>query len=106
MISDEWIELGYTSSEPIEVSDIVFYRVWTDQAGAEIGVSVDFEIENDFHYTMPISDWQTFTKNVLRVNDPNGVTQAFQEYFIKNPKLFDFERDLKISGIWYQKFFF
>jgi len=106
MISDEWIELGYTSSEPIEVSDIVFYRIWTDQAGTKIGISVDFEIDNDFHYTMPISDWQIFTKNVLRVNNPNRVTQAFREYLIKNPKLFDFERDLKIYGIWYQKFFF
>ena len=106
MISDEWIELGYTSSAPIKVSDIVFYRVWTDQAGAEIGVSVDFEIDNDFHYTMPISDWQRFVKAVLRVSDSDGVTGEFRKYFVKNPKLFDFERDLKIYGIWYQKFFF
>lgn len=106
MISDEWIELGYTDSAPIKVSDIVFYRVWTDQAGAEIGVSVDFEIDNDFHYTMSISDWQTFTENVLQVNDPDKVTQAFREYLVKNQGLFDFERDLRIYGIWYQKFFF
>ena len=106
MISDEWIELGYTDSAPIKVSDIVFYRVWTDQAGAEIGVSVDFEIDNDFHYTMPISDWLRVVKTVLRVSDSDGVTGAFRKYFVKNPKLFDFERDLKIYGIWYQKFFF
>jgi len=106
MISDEWIKLGYTDSAPIKVSDIVFYRIWTDQKGSEIGVSVDFEIANDFHYTMPISDWQRFVKSVLRVNDSEGITQAFREYFIKNPKLFDFEHDLKIHRIWYQKFFF
>ena len=106
MISDEWISLGYTSSEPIEVSDIVFYRVWTDQKGAEIGVSVDFEIDNDFHYELPLSEWQRFVKTVLRVSDSSGVTEAIREYFIKNPKLFDFERDLRIYNIWYEQFFF
>lgn len=106
MYSDEWIELGYTSSEQIEASDIVFYRIWTDNAGAEIGASVDFEIDNDFHYVMPISGWQRFKEYVLGVSRSEEVTDAFRGYLLRNRGLFDFERDLRIYGIGYQKIFF
>lgn len=106
MYSDEWIELGYTSSEQMEVSDIVFYRIWTDNSGAEIGATVDFEIDNDFHYVLPISEWQRFKENILRVSRSEEVTDAFRAYLVRNKGLFDFERDLRICGIGFQKIFF
>ena len=106
MYSDEWLKLGYTSGEPIEVSDIAFYRTWTDQAGSEIGVTVDFEIDNDFHYEMPISEWQRFVEEVLHAGKSDDLTAAFRDYFLKNKGLFAFERDLRIYGKGYQKIFF
>ncbi len=106
MYSDEWINMGYTSGKPIEVSDIAFYRTWTDQAGSEIGVTVDFEIDNDFHYEMPISEWRRFLNDVLHVDESDDVTIVFRNYFVRNNGLFDFERDLRIFGIGYQKIFF
>jgi len=106
MYSDEWLKLGYTSGEPIEVSDIAFYRTWTDQAGSEIGVTVDFEIDNDFHYEMLISEWRRFLTKVLRVAEPDDVTDALRGYFLLNEGLFDFERDLKFHGIVFQKIAF
>ena len=106
MYSDEWIELGHTSSEQIAVSDIAFYRVWTDNAGAEIGATVDFEAANDFHYELPITEWQRFKENILRVSRSEEVTDAFRAYLVRNKGLFDFERDLRIFGIGYQKIFF
>lgn len=106
MYSDEWLSQGYSSGEPIEVSDFVFYRTWYDKTGAEIGAGVDFETANDFHYEMLISEWQRFLCDVLRVEEPDDVTDALRGYFLLNEGLFDFERDLKIYGIGYQKIVF
>ena len=106
MYSDDWIKLRNAKSEQIEVSDIVFYRIRTDHAGAEVGVTVDFETSNDLHYEMPLSEWQRFLDEVLRINESNDITAALRDYFVKNEELFVFERDLRIHGIRYQKIFF
>ena len=106
MHSDEWYKLGYSSGEQIQVSDCVYYRIWHDQAGATIGATVDFETTNDFHYEMPVSEWHRFLNAVLRVKESDDVTTAFREYFLKKDGLFDFESDLRIFGIGYQKIFF
>lgn len=106
MYSDEWMKQGYSSSEKIRVSDFVFFSLWHDKAGIEIGASVDFETVNDFHYELPISEWQKFKNRVLRVNESDDVPGAFRDYFVKNDGLFDFEGDLTLRGIVYQKIFF
>ncbi len=106
MYSDEWIKLGYTSCEQIEVSDIAFYRTWTDNAGAEIGATVDFETANDYHYEIPISEWRRFQEDVLGVSNSDGLTESFRDYFTRNPGPYDFESHLRMFGIGYQKIFF
>ncbi len=106
MYSDIWLTEGYSSGEQIQVSDFVFYRTWHDAAGNEIGVTLDFEIDNDFHYEMPVGEWQRFLKEVLRVAEPDDITDALRGYFLLNEGLFDFERDLKIHAISYQKIAF
>lgn len=106
MYSDDWLRQGYTSDEQTQVSDYVSYRLWHDQAGAEIGVTVDFEIDNDFHYEMPVGEWQSFLTEVLHIDDPDDVPDALCGYFLLNEGLFDFERDLKINGILFQKIAF
>jgi len=88
---DAWPAQGYSSSEPIQVSDFVFYCTWHNEAGAEIGVIADFEIDNDFHYEMPISEWRSFLNEVLLVEEPDDVTDAFRGYFLLNEGFFDFE---------------
>lgn len=106
MYSDGWLNLGYSSSDPIQVSDFVFYRIWHDQAGDEIGATVDFETANDFHYELPASEWQRFLRDVLRVAEPDDVTDALRGYFLLNEGLFDFEGDLRMHGIVFQKIAF
>ncbi len=106
MYSDAWLAQGYSSIEPIQVSDFVFYRTWHDKTGAEIGAGVDFETANDFHYEMLISEWRRFLTKVLRVAEPDDVTDALRGYFLLNEGLFDFERDLKFHGIVFQKIAF
>lgn len=104
--SDEWHRLGYSSEAQTKVSDFVFYRLWHDQAGNEIGATVDFETANDFHYEMPIAEWQRFLRDILRVKEPEDVTDALRGYFLLNEGLFDFERDLNMHGIVFQKIAF
>lgn len=106
MYSDEWLKLGYSSSEQIQVSDVAFYRIWHDEVGNEVGVTVDFETANDYHYELPISEWNRFIRQILKVHTPDGVTSAFRQYFLKNKGLFDFESDLSRYSIVYQKIFF
>jgi len=106
MYSDTWLAQGYSSREPIRVSDFVFYRTWHDVAGNEIGVTVDFETANDFHYEIPVGEWQSFLTEVLRLEESDDVTDALRGYFLLNEGLFDFERNLKIHGIGYQKIAF
>ena len=106
MYSDGWLNLGYSSSDPIQVSDFVFYRIWHDQAGDEIGATVDFETDNDFHYEMPTSEWQRFLTKVLHLTEPYDVTDALRGYFLLNEGLFDFEGDLRMHGIEFQKIAF
>ena len=106
MYSDEWHRLGYSSDAQIKVSVFVFYRIWHDQAGNEIGATVDFETANDFHYEMPASEWQRFLTKVLHLTEPYDVTDALRGYFLLNEGLFDFEGDLRMHGIEFQKIAF
>lgn len=106
MYSDEWINQGIASGEKIRVSDCVFFSVWRDPAGVEIGVTVDFEVANDFHYEMPISEWRRVLTNILGVSEPDEVTAKFGDYFEKHKGIFDFESSLRIYGIVFQKIAF
>lgn len=55
---------------------------------------------------MPIVEWQRFVSEVLRVDEHTNLAVKFCEYFVKNKGLFDFERDLRINGILFQKIAF
>ncbi len=55
---------------------------------------------------MLISEWRRFLTKVLRVAEPDDVTDALRGYFLLNEGLFDFERDLKFHGIVFQKIAF
>lgn len=76
MYSDNWLKQGCTSGNRIKVSDTVDYQVWSDNAGAAVGVTVDFETADDFHYELLIADWHRFLKEVLSVTD----TTASREF--------------------------
>ncbi|MCC7574556.1 hypothetical protein KO361_03105 [Candidatus Woesearchaeota archaeon] len=103
MYSDDWLAQRYSSDKKIQVSELVFYRIWHDNAGTEIGATVDFELANDFHYELLISEWRRVLTNILGVSEPGEVTAKFSDYFEKHKGVFDFESSLIIHGIVFQK---
>jgi len=63
--SDDWIKQGYTCGQRFKVSDIVDYRIWSDNAGDVAGVTVNFETANSFHYELLSVDWNKFILGIL-----------------------------------------
>ena len=106
MHSDNWLKQGYSSGSRIKVSDIVDYRIWSDNAGVAVGVTVDFETADDFHYELLIADWNRFLAEVLLVTDTASSTMAFSEYLASNKGLFAFEDALKVHNIEFRKIAF
>jgi len=103
MYSDNWLKQGYNSGNRIKVSDTVDYRVWLDNAGAAVGVTVDFETADDFHYELLAADWHRFLTEVLSVTDLTAPTVAFRAYLADNEGLFALEDALKTYGIEFKK---
>lgn len=103
MYSDEWLKQSFNSNSRIKVSDEVDYRIWSDNDGTAVGVTVDFEIDNDFHYELLMSDWNRFLAEVLHDTNPANTTKVFGEYLHKCKCVFSFEEDLNSIGIKYEK---
>ena len=106
MYSDNWLKQGYTSGNRIKVSDTVDYQVWSDNAGAAVGVTVDFETADDFHYELLIADWHRFLFEVLCIADMSAAITVFQGFLKGNTNLFAFEESLNEHGIKYKKIAF
>lgn len=103
MHSDKWLKQGYNSGNRVKVSDVVEYRIWSDNAGIAVGVTVDFETADDFHYELLMTDWNRFLAEVLFVTDTIAPTVAFRDYLANNEGLFAFEDALKFHGIEFKK---
>lgn len=103
MYSDNWLKQGYTSGSRIKISDIVDYRFWSDNKGIAVGVTVDFEAAEDFHYELLTEDWNRFLFEVLCISDTSSATTAFQGFLKSNTNLFAFEEALNNRSIKYKK---
>ena len=105
MYSDDWHRAGYTIEERIVISDPVMYRHAYDHEGVLVGVIVDYEFADDYHYELLTEDWIQFCEQYL---DAGNETEAFKK-FINAKNLdtiegkFAFEDALKKSGIKFKK---
>ncbi|NLY20781.1 MAG: hypothetical protein GXZ08_05825 [Tissierellia bacterium] len=106
MYSDIWLQEGYKSGDRIVVSDEVDYKIWTNLDGEIIGVSVNYERADDFHYDLPIEEWTKFLEKVLGNADMNHTQKLFEDFLKNNPNLFSFEDALKDNNIKYDKIAF
>ena len=106
MHSDDWLKQGYSTGNKIKVSDTVDYRVWSDNSGTAVGITVDFETADDFHYELLMADWHRFLKEALSVTDTTASTVAFRDFLANNEGLFAFEDALKLHGIGFKKIAF
>jgi hypothetical protein len=48
MFSDKWLKLGYKHGERISVSSVIDYEIWTDSDNIIVGVTVNFEVADDY----------------------------------------------------------
>ena len=101
--SDNWLKQGHTSGDRIKVSDIIDYRVWSDKNGSAVGVTVDFETADDFHYELLTVDWGRFLSEVLCITDAATTTAALHNFLGNGTDLFAFEDALKSHDIKYKK---
>lgn len=106
MYSDNWLKQGYTSGSRIKVSEIVAYHIWSDNKGIAVGVTVDFEVADDFHYELLTEDWHRFLFEVLCIADMSAPITVFQGFLKRNTNLFAFEEALNEHGIKYKKIAF
>lgn len=106
MYSDNWLKQGYTNGNRIKVSDTVNYQVWSDNNGAAVGVTVNFETADDFHYDLLIADWNRILVEVLCSPKAIAPKDAFRDYLLNNKGLFDFEEALKTHDIKFEKIAF
>lgn len=106
MYSDEWLKQGFNSSLRMKVSDEVDYRIWLGNDGTAVGVTVDFETADDFHYELLMPDWNRFLAEDLHDTNPAYTTKVFGEYLHNCKGLFSFEEDLNSNGIKYEKLAF
>lgn len=106
MHSDNWLKQGYTSGNRIKVSDTVDYQIWSDNAGAMVGATVNFETADDFHYELLAENWSRFLSEVLCINDTSPTAEAFQGFMKIKTNLFAFQEALDEHGIKYKKIAF
>jgi hypothetical protein len=106
MYSDEWLKQGFTRCEKINVSNIVNYVIWLDNDGNAVGITVNFEMANDFHYELLMPDWNEFLEEVLHDIDPINTERLFGEFINSNNHPFAFEEMLDAKAIRYKKIAF
>lgn len=80
MYSDEWLIQGFKRGSRKKVTDEVYYRIWSDNNGTAVGVTVDFETNGDFHYELLMPDWNRFLAEVLHNMNLINTAKAFGEY--------------------------
>lgn len=106
MYSDDWLRLGFQHGERIKVSTVVDYEIWTDNRENIVGVTVNFEEADDYHYNLPIEEWIQFLIKVLMNSDLEKTPQLFEKFLDENREIFAFEDILKFYQIKYDKIAF
>lgn len=108
MYSDEWREQGFVTENQIKVSGPVYYRHTYDKNGTLVGVTVDCEYADDFHYELLAKDWRTFCDTYLQGEDELRAFKAFLELKDLNSieGEFAFEHALTRAHIKYKKMAF
>ncbi|MGI6214828.1 MAG: hypothetical protein ACOYIT_02970 [Christensenellales bacterium] len=106
MLSDQRLQLNYKHDKSIWVSDIVHYYYWYDNENKPVGVSVNFEYADDFHYDISLKEWSKLAK-LLHINeDFNNTEKVLKNFFKTHSRMFDFEEFLQNNEIEFSKIAF
>ena len=103
MYSDEWQKKGYRFETRIPVSNSIYYKHVYDENDTIVGVIIDFEYADDFHYELMANDWQKFCIKYLEAGDER---LAFQQFIEKSNMTFALENALEQANIPFKKIAF
>lgn len=106
MYSDDWLRLGFQHGERIKVTDMVDYQIWTDIRNNIIGVTVNFEEADDYHYDLPIEEWMKFITKVLLNSDIEKTLELFNKFLCEHIEIFAFQDALEDHQIKFDKIAF
>jgi hypothetical protein len=106
MLSDDWLRQGFQHGERIEVTNIVDYVIWTNNENDFIGVSVNFDEADDYHYDIEIKEWMKFLVNVLDNPDFEVTSKLFRNFLNDSSEIFAFQDALDFNQIKYDKIAF
>jgi hypothetical protein len=106
MYSKEWLQLGFQHGERIKVTDIVDYEIWTENGDNIIGVTVNFEEADDYHYDLTIEEWMKFITKVLTNSDIEKTPELFKKFLCENTEIFAFQDALEAQQIKFEKIAF
>jgi hypothetical protein len=106
MYSDYWLKSGYQHGKSIKVSTVVDYKIWIGNKGCVVGVTVDFEEADDYHYDLPIDEWMEFLTKILGDSNLENTPRLFRKFLYENKENLAFEDALNFYQIKYDKIAF
>ena len=106
MHSDNWLKFGYKRDQRIIVSTVADYETWTDSENNIVGVTVNFNEADDYHYELLVEEWKKFFLEGLKSTNLAEMQKLFEKFLHENNNMFGFEDALKLHGIKYEKMVF
>ena len=100
MFSDDWHRENCRFENRTEVLSPVYYRHVFDKHGDLVGVIVDYEYADDFHYEIPADDWKAFCRKQFGIGNEREEFRAFLERngLDTEEGKFTFELAMKAAG--------
>lgn len=99
MYSDNWIKISHIhKTAPIRLTDEISICYWMKNDSEIIGVNMDFNFANDYHYEFLAEDWELFLQKVLSVAIDSDYIPSLKAYFQKPSAHLDF-----MTAIWEHK---
>lgn len=103
MKSDHWLQLNYKHGKSIWASDIVHYYYWYDDENKPVGISLNFEYADDFHYDIAMEEWGKAARLLSINEDLNNTEECLKTFFSGHSRMFDFEEFLQSNEIKFSK---
>lgn len=106
MLSDKWLKQGFHHGERIKVTNVVDYVLWQDDRNNMIGITINFEEADDYHYELEMKEWLKFQESVLKDANLKELPKLLGNFLKENRELFAFENTLDFYQIKYDKIAF
>ena len=106
MLSDEWRKQGFHHGERFKVTNIVDYVLWQDDRNDMIGITINFEEADDYHYELEMKEWRKFQESALKDSNLMELPKLLGNFLNENSEMFAFEKALDSHQIKYDKIAF